>query len=361
MKRSFVIITTRLPPAMCGVGTYSALLRKHWPNDETPVHFLVVGEAAAADPIGFGDTVTEFGDSPARLQEALRKIGTADVLLHYAGRAYHRYGCPTWMPGALARWKREFPESRLTIFFHELSGPMPATSRHYWLGKINERIVRKLASLADTVATNTENHRAQLHRIARRDDILLLPVASNIEAPQAETSARAEDEFVVFGMSFGRLQTLRAFAPYIQKWSDTGRLRKLHMIGPDDDKFSAEADAVIAAMTSPAIIERHGMLPSSDVSRLLARARFALTNVTPETWSKSGAFMACAAHRCAVVHAGAAHDSLPLSYTVTAHAVATVSPEELDRKTTLLAQWYRDNAAWPVIAQKLAATSHPDA
>ncbi len=46
---------------------------------------------------------------------------------------------------------------------------------------------------------------------------------------------------------------------------------------------------------------RHGFLPDAEVSRLFARARFALTNVTPETWSKSGVFMACAATGCAAV------------------------------------------------------------
>ena len=31
-----------------------------------------------------------------------------DGRLHYAGRAYQRFGCPVWLPGVLATWKRKF-------------------------------------------------------------------------------------------------------------------------------------------------------------------------------------------------------------------------------------------------------------
>ena len=43
--RPLVVITTRLPPATCGIGSYSALLREHWPHISSPVEFLVVDSA----------------------------------------------------------------------------------------------------------------------------------------------------------------------------------------------------------------------------------------------------------------------------------------------------------------------------
>src|SRR3954471_24961321 len=104
MTRPFVIITTRLPPTICGSGTYSAILRKHWPGEERPVHFLVVAEAAEAELLDSHDAVVQFAGELARLREALHKIGSADVLLHYAGRAYQRFGCPTWLPGVISSW-----------------------------------------------------------------------------------------------------------------------------------------------------------------------------------------------------------------------------------------------------------------
>lgn len=353
MSRPFVVITTRLPPAMCGIGGYSALLRKHWPGDHSVVTFLVVGEAAAAEPISLTDTIVEFGGDPQRLGDAMRAIGTADVLLHYAGRAYDRLGCPRWLPRALAQWKREFPESRLMLIVHELPGRFPITSRHFWLGKINERIVKRLATLADVLVTNTENHARVLRRISGRDDVQLLPVPSNIEVISRENGTRTATQFVLFGLPFGRLQTLQLFDPKIREWISCGLLEQLHLIGPVDDKFSAQADELIASWPQPGVVTRHGVVPAPDVSRLLTRARFALTNITPETWSKSTAFMAAAAHRCAVVRVGAPVLSAPLSFTVLADEIDTISNSEVEKRAAQLRDWYQTTADWPMLGKSL--------
>jgi hypothetical protein len=349
--RRSAIITTRLPPAACGIGAYSVELRRHWPN-ESAVEFLVVDDAASAAPPGEGDRVTQFDAAAQKLTRELTRVGEADALLHYAGRAYQRFGCPTWMPGVLTQWKQKFPGSRLMIFFHELPGELPMTSRHYWLGQLNRRVVRKLASIADVLVTNTDHHGAILRQISRREDVHLLPVGSNIEVTAAPAAERDATEFVLFGMSFGRLQTLRLFADHVQQWHSTGRLTKLHLIGPAEDKFAHEAEEVIRSWP---FVVRHGMLPAGAVSQLLAASRFALTNVNPETWGKSGTFMACAAHRCAVVVSGARGGEPPLSHTVGAEEVAAISSDEIDRRTAALGEWYYANADWPVIAARMSA------
>ena len=43
--RPLVVITTRLPPQVCGIGTYSWLLHQHWPGDVSSAQFLVVDGA----------------------------------------------------------------------------------------------------------------------------------------------------------------------------------------------------------------------------------------------------------------------------------------------------------------------------
>jgi hypothetical protein len=98
-------------------------------------------------------------------------------------------------------------------------------------------------------------------------------------------------------------------------------------------------------------------LPNAEISRLFARTQFALTNVTLETWSKSGAFMACAATGCAaVVKHGETH-SVPLSYAVGASEVQKISDVELGSRTVSLKTWYYENADWSVTARQLAALS----
>ncbi|CAN5473563.1 hypothetical protein BH18VER1_BH18VER1_18890 [soil metagenome] len=354
-QRPFVIITTRLPPDSCGIGNYSSRLRQHWPGKGRPVEFLVIDGADAASPPVSSDRVREFNGNARQLSAALQRIGEADVLLHYAGRAYHRFGCPMWLPRVMADWRRSCPSGRLMVFFHELPGSAPLMSRHFWLDLANARIVAQLASVADAVATNTDHHTATLRRISGRADIQLVPVGSNIESDGTETPERVATEFVLFGLPFGRLQTLRLFDEHLQKWIATGRLTRLHIIGPVDGRFAAEGDDLISRWQHPEVAERHGMLASAEVARLLRGAEFALTNVTTETWSKSSAFMACAAIGCSVVVTSRPAEIVPLTYATAADEVETISRGELNERRSALAAWYRENADWPVIAHRLAA------
>lgn len=339
--RPFAIITTRLPPAMCGVGAHSALLRKSWPGS-SPVEFLVMDGASESSLFCDGDRVTQFDGESGKLAGALDRLGAADVVLHYAGRAYQRFGCPIWLPGVLAKWKRKFRTGRLLVFVHEAPGDLPFASRHFWLGKVNVWILRQLASTADVLVTNTEHHREKLARLSGRSDVHLVPVGSNIEEREGQRSPRARREFVLFGLPFGRAQTLRMFEHRLRRWQAQGLLTTLHIIGPDGDGF-----------TGPAV--RHGVLPGAEVARLLQRAQFALTNVTSETWSKSTAFMACALHGCAPVISGSRPPAVPLSYAIASDEVETIVEVELQRRAAGLRRWYEENAAWPIVAARLAA------
>ena len=350
--RPLAIITTRLPPAVCGIGAFSQLLRKHWPNDSRPVNFVVMEGAAPAGPDA--DSVDAFEGDGTELTGALSRLGNADVLLHYAGRAYHRLGFPLWLPRALGRWRTQFPAGRLMVFFHEVPGELPITSRHYWLDRLNSHVISRLAKLADVVITNTETHRAALRKICGRDDIQLLPIPSNIPAATS-TAPRAGSEFMIFGLSFGRWQTLQTFDQHIRRWSNSGRLTKLHLVGPADDRFAREGDDVIAAWPASSLVVRHGRLPAAEVSALLGQTGFALTNVTGHTWSKSGAFMAAAASRCPIVVQENEGASIPFSHTVAATEVDEIAEHELERRAAALASWYHENADWPVIGARVAA------
>ncbi len=332
--KPLAVITTRLPPAVCGIGTYSWLLAQHWPESARPSEFLVLEHSAPNE-----SKVTAFGGDPAALARALARLGAADVWLHYAGRAYHPLGFPFWLPRMLAKWKQRFPGARLLLFVHELPGAFPWTSRHYWLSRLADRVTKRLLAMADVVVTNTEHHRARLHTLAGID-ALLVPVSSNIE-PVAAPAERIAGDFVLFGLPFGRRQTLELFAPFLRRWHAAGRLRRLHLIGP-------EGDDALAGLPKETLI-RHGVLPPEEVSRLLRHAAFCLTNATAETWQKSTTFMAAAAHACPVIA------SVPLRHTVQAAEVATIAPAEAQARAEALRAWYEANASWAVVAQKLAA------
>jgi hypothetical protein len=353
--RADVVITTRLPPQICGVGAYSWLAHKHAP-DGRDVEFLVMDGAAESRSALEHHQVTEFNGDARRLQTALGRAGGGDVLLHYAARGYQRFGCPTWLPSALTEWKSSFPSGRLTVFFHEVPGDVRRLSHHFVLAKINEWIIRRLAQIADVLVTNTEGHAAALRKLSGRAVVHCIPVGSNIEPPRGTSAQRADAEFVVFGLPFGRRQTLQAFGADIATWHDRGVLRKLHLIGPEDRVAVAAPEGPLSGNVSSAVV-RHGTLAETDVSRLLSTARFALTNVTRRTWSKSGSFMACAAHGCIVVTEQRETEG-PLRYALAKTEVGRVSTAEIESRAAALKGWYVENAAWAVTARRLSALSH---
>ena len=132
----------------------------------------------------------------------------------------------------------------------------------------------------------------------------------------------------------------------------------LHLIGPEDEKFTVQANQLIERWPNHAIVVRHGLLPSTEVSRLFARAQFALTNATAETWSKSGVFMACAATGCAaIIKADETQCAPPLSFAIAAREVQRISDAELASRTVSLKAWYYQNADWDVTTRRLAALS----
>ena len=345
-----IVITTRLPPLICGIGTYSWLVHKHRPNDSHPVQFVVM-EGAAESRAALGwNAITDFGGDVRKLRDVLITAGPTSVLLHYAGRGYHRFGCPSWLSRVLRDWKARCPGGQLSIVFHEVPGALPMLSRHFWLGKIEARIVRQLAILADVVITNTESHAETLRILSRRNDIAWFPVGSNIEVNSLPSQSRKQTEFLIFGLPFGRQQTFQSFAPQIKKWSETGLLTKLHLLGPDDENVALQENGLFKDLSR--IVVRHGMLRASEVSRLLQQTQFALTNITGTTWSKSSVFMSCAAHGCPIV-IKQRENRIPLSYTIAGDEIGHISSGEIEARSALLKNWYAENAAWPVIARRV--------
>jgi len=348
-----VVITSRLPPLICGVGTYSWLAHKYRPDDLPSAQFLVMEGAAASRAQLDWKAITDFHGDPKELTRALDRVGAGEILLHYAGRAYQPYGCPVWLPRVLRKWKGKFPNGRLTIFFHEVPGELPRVSPQFLFAKINARIIRHLATIADVVATNSDNHAAILRKLSGRDTIHWFPVSSNIEQLPSLSQTRVETEFVIFGLPFNRAQTLTLFASKISEWYERGLLSKLHLSSPGTEQFArgqTQSESFSAALV------HHGALSESDVAKLLRRVRFALTNVTSATWSKSSSFMAYAAHACAAVTIEK-QEELPLCYGISADEVGEISASEIEARTEAITKWFEENATWPKIAGRLAALS----
>jgi hypothetical protein len=330
------------------------LLHQHWPDPARDVRFLVVdGATGSIKDLNHKD-IAPFGSDAETLARQLDEIGPADVFLHYAGRAYHRYGCPSWLPPVLAGWKRKFPAGRLLVLFHELPGNFSILSRYYWIDLCNRRVIRRLAKSADALVTNTAEHARKLENMTDRAKVEWFPVPSNIPVEASHGSSRARGEFVVFGLPFGRWQTLQMFDPHIRAWIGSDRLTRLHIVGPPDERLDARSEELIAQWPKPDVVQHHGMLPASGVSNVLSRVQFGLVNATMANWSKSAVFMAFASHGCAIVMKNKS-DARPLRFTVAADEVPAIDEADLDERTRALRTWYEGHADWNVIAEKISS------
>lgn len=351
--QALLIITTRLPPEICGIGTFSWLLDRHWAGDTSQHRFLVMEDADRSAATSGPGKIRQFSGDWAALGHALDEAGSADVLLHYAGRGYHRYGCPIGLPGVLQQWKRKFPTGRLFIFFHELPARLPVFSKHYWLNLCNRRLVRKLANLANLVITNTQEHVRTLEKLSGHRNIPCLPVPSNIENVGTGRQQQVRTEFVIFGLPYGRWQTLQAFDGEIRSWQQSGTLTRLHLIGPTDAKFDLRSEALLKSHSQPKVVNRHGQIPPEQISTLLSKVQFALTTADELTWNKSTTFMAFLAHGCVVVTKSKSAIS-PLSYCVTPDEVQTLSAGQIEAKSRAGREWYETNADWKILTARVS-------
>ena len=351
-----VIVAPRLPPRACGVGTYAWELNQHWPVAHAENQFLVFEDSAASREHLQTENIHGFSANARGLAEALEQHEAADVLLHYAGRAYHRFGFPRWMPDAFTSWQRRDAHRRLHVIFHELPADFPLFSKQGILQRLSFSVARRLAEQAATLITNSEHHATVLNRWRLRSAVQWFPVPSNIPAPVVAAifdDRRQRGDFAVFGLPYTRLQTLRIFLDWISIWKKSGRLLRLHLIGPRDDKFTPEADALLHRSLSNAEVVKHGELSPANVSKALVEVECCLSNSNELTWSKSGTFMACAAHGCPVV---TAHPSAvgPLRFAIAAESVETMTAAAAREKGASLRRWYLENADWDLTARRVA-------
>jgi glycosyltransferase involved in cell wall biosynthesis len=352
--RHFAIVAPRLPPQPCGVGTYAWQLQEHWPANGDTAEFIVTHGAEASRATLDSIRVTQVSPKATSLNSALEKSAATDVLLHYAGRAYQRFGAPCWLQRGVAEWQSNDSNRRVHVIFHELPAVnAPFFSKHGIANWLSERVAARLTKSATTVITNSRHHAERLRRWRDRD-VPWLPVASNIPPPPEvgadNLSTRQHGDFAMFGLPFTRLQIIQNFREDLRRWSESKRLKHLHLIGPRDDAFSHDADALIAELAlTPAIVE-HGELETAAVSRLLMQCELCLSNATSENWSKSGTLMAAIAHGCAPV----------VIRDLGAGAPRTMQPRDVDNDVpatecaAAARRWYEQHATWDIVASRTA-------
>jgi len=332
MNDEVVIVTPELPPAVGGVADYTQRLIEAWPNKES-LQVLVPRNA---------------------MEELLPGVGR--VLVQYSAYGFDHHGYPRKLIRALIDWKTK-TGGRLVVMFHEIWTLWPITNKNFFVQFLHRSAIKSLLKSADKVFTSTESQAEHLRALSSPNPIRVLPVGSNIRRNEDVDLARIPGCAVIFGLQRARLRGLRKMRSSLSSLAAAGYITKIMSIGAGSDpNLHNEERSLLNALPLKEGFEQLGPRPEREISALLFAASFGIFAHDELSLTKSGTFMAYAAHELNVL-ADFADKSKP------APICWLVAPSELRQegsnsdwksRAESLRAWQRENSSWELIARTFA-------
>ena len=308
------VLTKNFPPRTCGVGDYACRLAEHFVAVGKEVE--VFTEPNSGHP-RFAFTLREVSLSGWRdLRPVLSAIEHAApdcMQIEYAGYAWSRWGTPWWLNALLFALRRQgipvhlgLHETAIGMRHHPLQIPV-ALAQWAHIGL--------LLAAAETVALNMPSRVALLSRVFPwcRARLRYRPNSSNIPVvPLAATERNAlrrergvaggEVVVATFGM-FHRYKNYEAVIEAVRILRQRAPV-KIWMLG-DPSMAAPEYRAKLEAQVREAGLANHvrwsGKLQPAEVSRALQAADIFVLPQPDGHLTRSGSFMAAAAHGLPVV------------------------------------------------------------
>lgn len=277
------------------------------------------------------------------------------VFVQYSGYGFHRFGYPRWLIKALLDWKKE-SHGFLAIMFHEIWTFWPIWDKNYLIQQLHRRGIGKLLRVADRILTSTSSQAEALTALWPGREIKVLPVGSNIHRTGDRDGERQAGVAVLFGLQFSRIRALRRMEAELKALADAKRIRKIVAIGAGGSRQGDREElARLIALGLDEGFEQRGLLSESVISELLRTAAFAIWAQGALSVTKSGTFMACAAHGLNIIscHADAAKPE-PLSLLISSSELMKgITTAELQSRAARLREWQERTSAWPQIASEV--------
>jgi len=266
----FIQIVPGLPPWVDGIGDYALQLARRLRDEHGINTRFLVGDPAWMDASVEGFTAARVCQRTAEaLVEAIGEIqvkagtGQLQLLVQFSVYGYEKRGCPFWLVRGLEKLSGERPE-RIHVAFHELEnhGWKPWSST-FWVTKIQQNLIERVAKAARFKYTNAELHRRKLEDwgVGR---ITLIPNFSTLgEPPEYPPFASRRRDVVIFGRRAQRQWT------YERGGKVLGSLcRKIDVTRIVDIGDPLEQDRKQAIYGIP--IVRLGRLPEHEVNACMA-------------------------------------------------------------------------------------------
>ncbi len=137
---------------------------------------------------------------------------------------------------------------------------------------------------------------------------------------------------------------------------DSGIIKRIVTVGAGNtDAGNLEENGVLSALGLTNGFASRGAVAQAEISKLLACASFALSSQDKLSITKSGTFMACAAHETNIISSAA--DSLasePICWLTSPGELQNgISTGELKERAEHLRAWQERTASWQIIAERL--------
>lgn len=339
MSAELVVICPELGTG--GVGDYTLRVAEQW--SAVRPRFLVAKT---------GTQLTNY-----HVEQLGSTLPPADrILLQYSAYGFHRYGYPRKLLRALVEWKRE-TRGVLVIMFHEIWTFWPLLNKNRPLQWLHRRDIGALTRSADAVFTSTRSQAEHLRVASGRAEVTVLPVGSNIR-PTAELGGEKQRGVaVLFGLQGSRIAALRKMHEHLRSLAAGGVITKLITIGGGNNPAGdTEEQQLARELQLREAAEFRGALPEEAVSQLLANASFALSAQDELSVTKSGTFIAYAAHGLNIISPYAAA-SAPEPLCWGSHPAELrdgIADAELRARAESLRAWHERTCSWPRIAEEFA-------
>jgi len=346
-----VIISPESTPGAGGVGDYTLKLLAHWPSLPN-LRLLVpkVRESRIASPQYF---VAELEADADAILKRLPSMG-GKILLQYSAYGFDRAGYPRNLIRALVDWKTK-ARGLLVIMFHEIWGFWPILNKNFIVQFFHRRSIKQLLDCADVVFTSTLSQAKHLRALTPRARVHVLPVGSNIHRGVDTDLQRKPGWAVLFGRQSARLRALRKMQSSLSLLAAAGRITKIITVGANGDGDSEER-GLLSGFRLAEGFEQRGPRPEREISELLLAAPFGISGQDELSYSKSGAFMAYAAHGLNIVaeYADRSKEE-PLCWLIAPRElIQGVSEAELKLRGERLRAWQKRTSSWQIIAAKFA-------
>lgn len=277
--QKIVHITPALPPAINGVGDFSALLVKNFCEcGYTNNLFFVTRHELEHRQY---DNVFQFNQKD--FYAKLLATNPATIILHYAGYSYHQKGLPFYLVADLKRYKKK-TGCRVLVFFHELySSSNSLFKLSFYTNPFQKKVVRELYALSDKTFTNCLWYQNLLRRVLRRHPVKnsCTGIFSNVPDDLYDAGVEKNSTAAVV---FGSAQRRKAVYdnPQLPALLDRAGIKLIYDIGPGKIEFSQSSIKFMPL----------GCLAPADVAHYLNEARFGLIDYPPALLAKSGIFSA---------------------------------------------------------------------